>query len=71
MIFQGYVKWYEQEKGYGFITCNNRDIFVHESSLRESAIDTLRPNQKIYFEIQIDPRRKRESAIFLNFNYPE
>lgn len=32
----GVVKWFDQEKGYGFISCNNgNDVFVHHSQVKE------------------------------------
>lgn len=66
MIFEGYVKWFDMDKGYGFITYeDDKDIFVHVSALRESGLRYLKADQKVTFEIQIDPKRNRMSAIFV------
>jgi CspA family cold shock protein len=47
---EGTVKFYNDEKRYGFITPsdNSADIFVHESGL----IDEIRQNDKVKFEVQ-------------------
>lgn len=66
MIFHGHVKWFDQIRGYGFITYGmDQDIFVHMTALEDGGIVVLEPGQSIAFEIQKDPKRKRESAIFL------
>tara|TARA_B100002051_G_scaffold257501_1_gene274960 strand:+ start:561 stop:764 length:204 start_codon:yes stop_codon:yes gene_type:complete len=50
----GRVRWFNSKKGYGFITDeeNNKDVFLHVSSLEKSKLRTLRENQKIKFEIK-------------------
>ena len=50
----GKVKWYNPEKGYGFIALDNgsKDVFIHRSAVKEAGLDTLEENQKIEFEIK-------------------
>jgi len=50
----GKVKWFNAQKGYGFITDDKseKDIFLHVSSLEKSKLRILRENQKIQFEIK-------------------
>ncbi len=48
----GTVKWYNQTKGYGFISPDSGgvDIFVHNSALKATGIITLYEGQKISFD---------------------
>lgn len=47
----GTVKWFNTEKGFGFIKMENgEDIFVHFSALREAGLRTLEEGQKVSFE---------------------
>lgn len=49
----GTVKWYDQGKGYGFISCNEgNDIFVHHSQVKEKGNDKdLREGENVTFDI--------------------
>ncbi len=50
----GKVKWFNVQKGYGFITDDKseKDVFLHVSMLEKSKLRVLRENQKIQFEIK-------------------
>ena len=50
----GKVKWFNQKKGYGFITDDEtqKDIFLHVSALEESKLRVLKEEQKIEFDIK-------------------
>ncbi len=50
----GKVKWFNVQKGYGFITDDKseKDVFLHVSVLEKSKLRVLRENQKIQFEIK-------------------
>ena len=49
----GRVKWYNPEKGYGFITPdeNGSDVFVHVKALEASAITLLNDGQRVSYEL--------------------
>ena len=50
---QGIVKWFNAEKGYGFITPDGggADLFVHHSAIQEKGFRTLQENQRVNFDI--------------------
>lgn len=50
----GIVKWYNQEKGYGFISCNEgNDVFVHHSQIKEKGNDKdLHEGESVSFSIE-------------------
>jgi CspA family cold shock protein len=50
----GKVKWFNTQKGYGFITDDEseKDVFLHISALEKSKLRVLRENQIIQFEIK-------------------
>jgi len=49
----GVVKWFNAEKGYGFIVPDGggKDLFAHYSEIRSNGFKTLEENQKVSFEI--------------------
>src|SRR5690242_14082834 len=50
---QGTVKWFNADKGFGFITVDGggADVFVHFSAIQTSGYRTLEENQRVEFEI--------------------
>lgn len=50
---QGKVKWYNPQKGYGFIAPNDggKDVFVHATALEAAGIRILNDGQEVTFEI--------------------
>lgn len=60
---KGTVKWFNTEKGYGFIKPDDggSDIFVHITAVQRAGLTTLNENQPIEFEL-IDGRDGRKSA---------
>jgi cold shock protein len=49
---QGTVKWFNAEKGFGFIATddNGPDVFVHYSAIQSDGFRTLEENQRVSFE---------------------
>lgn len=60
----GTVKWFNPQKGFGFIQPDDgsKDVFVHISAVERSGIGNLREGQKVSFDIETDPRRGKSSA---------
>ncbi len=50
---QGTVKWFNGEKGFGFITPDDgaKDLFVHYSEIQGSGYRSLEENQRVQFEV--------------------
>ena len=49
---EGTVKWFSDQKGYGFIEQDNgEDIFVHHSEIQDSGFRTLSEGQRVEFEV--------------------
>jgi CspA family cold shock protein len=50
---QGTVKWFNAEKGFGFISVDGggADVFVHHSAIQTNGYRTLEENQRVEFEI--------------------
>ena len=60
----GTVKWFNDQKGYGFIQPDQggRDVFVHISAVERSGLPGLREGQKVSYEVEADRRSGKESA---------
>ena len=54
----GTVKWFNAQKGYGFITNEGtgEDVFVHFSAIMSDGYKTLEEGQKVTFDIEHDPK---------------
>ena len=53
----GTVKWFNNTKGYGFISQpSGTDVFVHYSAIKENGYRTLREGEQVEFEVKIGPR---------------
>ena len=63
----GTVKWYNDQKGFGFIQPDNggKDVFVHATALERAGLRSLREGQKVSFELQTDQRNGKTSAVNL------
>ena len=62
----GTVKWFNAQKGFGFIEPNDggKDVFVHMSALERAGLSSLKEGQKIKYEIARE--RGKESAANLS-----
>jgi CspA family cold shock protein len=63
----GTVKFYNAEKGFGFITPDggSKDIFVHISAVQSSGLESLQEGQKIAYDLEPDLRGKGPKAVNL------
>lgn len=60
----GTVKWFNVEKGYGFISQESGDdVFVHFSAIQGKGFKTLEEGQSVSFEIEEGPRGKQASNV--------
>jgi CspA family cold shock protein len=63
---RGVVKWFNAEKGYGFITQDNGpDLFVHYSEIQAAGYRSLNEGDKVEFEITDGKKGKQASAVTL------
>ena len=60
----GTVKWFNDQKGYGFIQSDEggADVFVHISAVERSALGSLREGQRVGYELERDKRSGKMSA---------
>jgi len=57
---RGKVKWFSNQKGYGFITSETgTDVFVHHSSIQGEGYKTLEEGQEVEFEVQKDAKGEK------------
>jgi cold shock protein len=61
----GTVKWFNDAKGYGFITPEDggEDLFAHFSAINMQGFKTLKEGQKVSFEVTQGPKGKQASNI--------
>ncbi|MBI5937198.1 MAG: cold-shock protein [Betaproteobacteria bacterium] len=61
----GIVKWFNDTKGYGFITPDGggEDLFAHFSAINMSGFKTLKEGQRVSFEIADGPKGKQAANI--------
>ncbi|ECH7948385.1 cold-shock protein [Salmonella enterica subsp. enterica] len=54
----GLVKWFNHEKGFGFITPKDgsKDVFVHFSAIQSNEFRTLNENQEVEFSVEQGPK---------------
>ena len=54
---KGTVKWFNNEKGFGFISGeDNQDLFVHQSSIQADGFRSLEEGESVSFDIETDSR---------------
>lgn len=63
---RGVVKWFNSEKGYGFVTPESgADLFVHYSSIQSNGYRSLNEGDKVEFEITDGKKGKQASAVIV------
>ena len=61
---RGKVKWFSDQKGYGFITPENgKDVFVHHSSIQGEGYKSLTEGQEVEFEIEKGPKGEQATNV--------
>jgi cold shock protein len=63
---QGTVKWFNAQKGYGFIQPNDgsKDVFVHISAVEQAGLGTLNEGQSVSYDLE-NGRQGKTSAVNL------
>ena len=63
---QGKVKWFSNEKGYGFISSEDgEDVFVHYSAIQDTGFKTLAEGQSVEFDI-VEGRRPQAANVVIS-----
>ncbi len=61
---QGTVKWFNSEKGFGFISqADGPDLFVHFSEIEGTGFKTLDENQQVEFEVAQGPKGPQATRV--------
>jgi len=61
---QGTVKWFSNEKGYGFISrADGEDVFVHFSAIQGEGFKTLTEGQEVEFDIVDGPKGQQAANV--------
>jgi CspA family cold shock protein len=65
-VAQGTVKWFNNEKGYGFIAVDGgQDVFVHYSAIQGDGYKSLDEGQRVEFEVAQGPKGPQAEAVNL------
>ncbi|MCX5713712.1 MAG: cold shock domain-containing protein [Candidatus Omnitrophica bacterium] len=61
---KGTVKWFNNQKGYGFITPENgQDVFVHHTSIQGEGYKSLTEGEQVEFEIEKGPKGEQATKV--------
>jgi CspA family cold shock protein len=65
-VAQGTVKWFNNEKGYGFIAVDGgQDVFVHFSAIQSEGYKSLDEGARVEFEVAQGPKGPQADAVKL------
>lgn len=61
----GVVKWYQPEKGFGFVVAEDgeRDVFVHKTALKRSGLDLLASGQRVLVSVVIGAKGREARTV--------
>ena len=61
----GTVKWFSDQKGYGFITPDDggKDIFVHHTGIEGGGFKSLREGEKVQYEVTQSPKGEQATKV--------
>jgi CspA family cold shock protein len=63
-VAQGTVKWFNNEKGYGFIAVDGgQDVFVHYSAIQSDGYRSLDEGQRVEFEVAQGPKGPQADGV--------
>jgi CspA family cold shock protein len=63
-VAQGSVKWFNNEKGYGFIAVDGgEDVFVHYSAIQSDGYKSLDENQRVEFDVVQGPKGPQADGV--------
>jgi cold shock protein len=63
-VAQGTVKWFNNEKGYGFIAVDGgQDVFVHYSAIQTEGYKSLDENQRVEFDVVQGPKGPQADGV--------
>lgn len=61
---RGKIKWFSNQKGYGFITREGgKDVFVHYSAIKGEGYKTLKEGDEVEFEITQGPKGEQAANV--------
>ena len=63
-MFKGTVKWFNEKKGYGFLSREDGDdVFVHHTGIQGEGFKTLREGESVEFEVQDGPKGPQAASV--------
>jgi CspA family cold shock protein len=64
-VISGTVKWFNESKGFGFITPSDgsKDVFVHHSAIQGTGFKVLTEGQRVKFEVQQTPKGPAAASV--------
>ena len=63
-MVKGKVKWFSNQKGYGFITPENgKDVFVHHTAIQGEGYKSLEEGQEVEFEVKEGPKGEQAANV--------
>ena len=61
---KGTVKWFNDQKGYGFVTPENgKDVFVHHTAIKGEGFKTLAEGAQVEFDIEQGPKGEQATNV--------